>query len=89
MSSKSGDKSRFEDLFSAARDKKAITNDEVPNKPTRLSKSKDPNYVRTTLYLPKKLHQQLKTAAIRDERDMSGIVEELIACWLNANDLDV
>ena len=89
MSSKSGDKSRFEDLFSAARDKQDITSNDVPINPTRLSKSKDPNYVRTTLYFPKKLHQQLKTAAIRDERDMSGIVEELIANWLNSKHLDV
>ena len=33
---------------------------------------------RATIYLPKKLHKQIKTAAIVEEREMSDIVAEAI-----------
>jgi hypothetical protein len=47
------------------------------------SKSSDTNYIRTTFYLPKNLHKRLKIKAAQDDRDMSGIVEELLAHWLD------
>jgi hypothetical protein len=39
-----------------------------------------------TVYLPKRLHQQLKAAAIQEDREMSAIVEELIDTWLKSRE---
>lgn len=47
-----------------------------------LSKSKDPDYQRTTVYLPKALHRKLRAAAIADDREMSDVIEELVQQWL-------
>jgi hypothetical protein len=38
--------------------------------------------VRTTVYLPKRLHKQLKVAAADEEREMSEILEGLVEQWL-------
>ncbi|MBW4561556.1 MAG: CopG family transcriptional regulator [Mojavia pulchra JT2-VF2] len=75
--------SRFDDLIDAARsrqhrDKPQPTED----KPASLSKSTDPDYTRTTIYLPKQLHRQLKAAAASQERQMSDIMTELVEQWL-------
>ncbi|MEG4058290.1 MULTISPECIES: CopG family transcriptional regulator [unclassified Microcoleus] len=47
-----------------------------------LSKSKDPNFVRTTVYLPKLLHRQLKSAAAQSGQEMSELVEKSVAQYL-------
>ncbi|MEG5175863.1 CopG family transcriptional regulator [Microcoleus sp. B3-D7] len=47
-----------------------------------LSKSKDPNFVRTTIYLPKLLHRQLKSAAAQSGQEMSELVEKSVAQYL-------
>ncbi len=77
--------SRFDELIDAARSRqnrdKSIDLDE--EKVTFKSKSTDPNYVRTTVYLPKKLHRSLKLAAAADERQMSDIMTELVEKWLS------
>jgi hypothetical protein len=56
----------------------------VPGKAT-LAKSKDPNFRPSTLYLRKKTlaecEYRLKTTD--DPRDMSELVEELMAGWLS------
>lgn len=77
--------SRFDELIDAARsrqkrDKPQELNEE---KVTFKSKSTDPDYVRTTVYLPKKLHRRLKSAAAADERQMSDIMTELVEKWLS------
>lgn len=77
--------SRFDELIDAARsrqkrDKPQELNEE---KVTFKSKSTDPDYVRTTVYLPKKLHRKLKLAAAADERQMSDIMTELVEKWLS------
>ena len=79
--------SRFDDLFSAARSKTQETSLE-PTKPspTKTSKSRDPDYVRTTIYLPKRLHQQLKVAAVQGDKDMSEIIEGLVDAWVQAEE---
>jgi hypothetical protein len=75
--------SRFDDLIDAARSRQLRDKlQPVDEKPTSCSKSTDPDYTRTTLYLPKKLHRQLKAAAVAQERQMSDIVTELIEQWL-------
>jgi hypothetical protein len=88
MTKKAQDKSRFDDLFSAARERPSTDPPPEPtqSQPTRKSKSTDPNYMRTTVYLPKQLHQQLKAQAVQEEREMSGIVEELLATWLQSKE---
>ena len=79
--------SRFDDLFKSAKkqdspEKKAPSNKtEQPSK--KLSKSKDPNYVRTTVYLPQELHRQLKAIAATEGEEMSEIVEQLLKAWMS------
>ena len=48
---------------------------------TSKSKSTNPDYIRTTFYLPKKIHKQLKAIALEVETEMSSIVEDLLADW--------
>lgn len=84
------DGSRFDSLFSVVRsqDSEPIASEAtegVTRKPSKQQgKSADPNYARTTIYLPKQLHKQLKSAAMDEERDMSDIVAELVGDWLKA-----
>jgi hypothetical protein len=53
--------SRFDDLLKA---KKLKPGEPELSSSVALSKSKDPNFVRTTVYLPKLLHRQLKSALL-------------------------
>ena len=85
--------SRFDNLFGAARSGKAVDTSESSDTQTsnatehldiQTSKSKDPNYQRTTIYLPKAMHRRLKSAAANEDKEMSAIVEELLEQWLNA-----
>lgn len=52
------------------------------NVQTSKAKSANPDYTRTTIYLPKSMHKKLKAIAVEEEREMSQIVEELIEAWL-------
>ena len=49
------------------------------------AKSKDENYQRATMYLPKALHKRLKSVAVDMELEMSDIAERAIAEWLDIN----
>lgn len=49
---------------------------------SKIAKSANPDYMRTTVYLPKKMHKKLKAIALEEEKEMSSIVEELISAWL-------
>ena len=51
---------------------------------SKKAKSANPDYTRTTMYLPKKMHKQLKAIALDEEKEMSSIVEELIEIWINS-----
>ena len=77
--------SRFDELFDAARSRQQRdkSQDLKDEKVTFKSKSTDPDYVRTTVYLPKKLHKELKLTAAIDERQMSDIMTELVEKWLS------
>jgi hypothetical protein len=81
MSKKKDSGSRFDALFGAAKPKEP-TPAPAEHKPAKKSKSTDPNYVRTTVYLPKRLHKQLKAAAADEEQEMSEILEGLVEQWL-------
>lgn len=87
--------SRFDALFGAAKLPKPAGQDAPDseqgedNRPdlnsldSALSKSKDPNYQRTTIYLPKAMHRKLKAASAEEGREMSNVIEELIQQWLD------
>jgi predicted DNA-binding protein len=75
--------SRFDDLIDAARSRQQRDKlQPVEEKPSSRSKSTSADYTRTTIYLPKQLHRQLKAAAASQDRQMSDIVTELIEQWL-------
>ena len=78
------DSSRFDQLFNAARKSSEPSEGKTLAKSTRKSKSSDPDYIRTTVYLPKSLHKKLKSVAIEEEQDMSSIVESLVREWLDS-----
>ena len=63
----------------------SISTSKNPNTQTsKKAKSVNPDYTRTTVYLPKKMHKKLKAIALDEEKEMSSIVEELIEGWLNS-----
>lgn len=71
--------SRFDDLLKA---KKLKPGEPLLSPSIALSKSKDPNFVRTTVYLPKQLHRQLKSAAAQSGQEMSELVEKSVVQYL-------
>jgi hypothetical protein len=73
-------------LFGAARQKEPL--DPTDSKPTKKSKSTDPDYVRTTVYLPKVLHRSLKAAAAASGKEMSEVFEQLVEQWLKKRKVD-
>jgi ABC-type iron transport system FetAB ATPase subunit len=83
------DGSRFDDLFGAVSRSRADDTPPLPAQEKKRAKGSNPDYVRTTIYLPKQLHRQLKAAALDEEQEMSEIIEELIHQWLESRNLDV
>ncbi|MDJ0677798.1 MAG: CopG family transcriptional regulator [Calothrix sp. MO_167.B42] len=78
---------RFDELIDAARSRQNRDELQVDSeKSSRKTKSTDPNYVRTTFYLPKSVHRRLKAVAVSQERQMSDIVTELLEQWLSNTD---
>jgi len=83
--------SRFDQLIGTVGKKKGSEASEQPEPtappnpaPTSTSKAKgkDPNYQRTTFYIPKDIHREFKMAALEDGVEMSDVVEDLISQWL-------
>ncbi|BAZ39529.1 helix-turn-helix protein, CopG [Calothrix sp. NIES-4101] len=75
--------SRFDDLIDAARSRQQ--RDDLPSVESKVdvkSKSTDPNYIRTTVYLPKQLHKRMKAAALLQDKQMSDVIAELVEQWL-------
>jgi hypothetical protein len=90
---KKDERSRFDGLFGAVKKTQApeyldvetsehfsAQTSESLSAPT--PKSKDPDYQRTTVYLPKSLHRKLRAAEIAEDREMSDVIEELVTQWL-------
>lgn len=52
----------------------------------RQGKSSDPEYQKTTVYLPKQLHRDVKIACLQADPplDMSDVIEQKLADWLTA-----
>ena len=91
MNKKNG--SRFDTLFSeAGASQTDLSPSEaekvfVPRSKTSSSKqttkSTDPDYTRTTIYLPKEMHRQIKVAAIVEEREMSDLIAEAVSQYFS------
>jgi hypothetical protein len=60
------------------------TSKSLDTQTSKKAKSVNPDYTRTTVYLPKKMHKKLKAIALDEEREMSSILEELIETWLSS-----
>jgi hypothetical protein len=75
--------SRFDELIDVARNRVERDKAEViQDKAARVTKSTDPEFTRTTIYLPKHLHRQLKVFSASLDKQMSDVVIELIEEWL-------
>jgi hypothetical protein len=82
--------SRFDQLIGTVGKKKTPDSPEVeepspqtkPPTSSSKAKGKNPNYQRTTFYIPKDIHREFKMAALEDSVEMSDIVEDLISQWL-------
>jgi ribosomal protein L1 len=76
--------SRFDDLIDAVRHRQQ--RDDLPSVEDKVdvkSKSTDPNYIRTTVYLPKQLHKRMKATALSQDKQMSDVIAELVEQWLS------
>jgi hypothetical protein len=73
--------SRFDDLLKAKKLKPGEP-DLEPAPTAALPKSKDPNFVRATVYLPKQMHRDLKSAAAQSGEEISELVEKSVAQYL-------
>jgi hypothetical protein len=73
--------SRFDDLLKAKKLKPGEP-DLKPAPTAALAKSKDPNFVRATVYLPKQMHRDLKSAAAQSGEEISELVEKSVAQYL-------
>ena len=53
-------------------------------------KSADPDYQKTTVYLKKQLHRNVKIACLKasPQLDMSDVVAQQLADWLKTQDID-
>jgi hypothetical protein len=58
--------------------------DEKDVKP--LAKSADPAYTKFTIYIKKSTHLGVKTRLVSKEKELSDLVEELLAVWLKENE---
>jgi hypothetical protein len=83
---KKKDSSQFDDLFEAV---KGRAEEILQPTEKKQAKGNNPDYVRTTFYLPKQLHRQLKAAALDEEKEMSEIVQELVDQWLKSRNSDL
>ena len=55
-------------------------------RPSRQGKSSNPGYQKTTVYLPKQLHRDVRIACLQADPplDMSDVIEQKLADWLMA-----
>ncbi len=83
QTSKTRKKSASQSDVETSKQSNVSTSKQPDIQPAKKAKSVNPDYTRTTVYLPKKMHKQLKAIALDEEREMSSIVEELIDTWLS------
>lgn len=97
MSKKAG--SRFDGLFGSVRkpepdspnhpDAQASKHLDIQTSESQKAKSKDPDYIRTTVYLPKSLHKRLKNFAIDQDSEMSEVMIQSVEAYLVSKHSDV
>jgi|HubBroStandDraft_1064217.scaffolds.fasta_scaffold996878_1 hypothetical protein len=51
----------------------------------RLAKRADPEFMKFTTYIRKTTHRGVKTRLVSKEKELSDLVEELLASWLKDN----
>jgi hypothetical protein len=51
-----------------------------------LAKSSDPAYMKFTTYIRKSTHLAVKTRLVSKKKELSDLVEELLANWLKENE---
>ena len=78
---KANQTSRFDDLFQTTYQEHQVCAEQQPDQ-SKQSKSTNPEYKRTTIYLRKTLHRKLKATAAEQEREMSEIIEEMVENYL-------
>lgn len=75
-------KNRFDGLIKAATQR---VEEEPPRADVAVpakAKSKDPNYLRTTVYLPRTLHQRVKLAALQEGMEISDMAAIALEAYL-------
>lgn len=50
-----------------------------------VAKSRDPGFVKFTTYIRRQTHLEAKTLALRQGRELSEIVEDLLASWVRGH----
>lgn len=60
-----------------------VQTSKTKNNSTSKAKSSSAQYVRTTVYLTKRLHRRLKMGSLEHGLEMSDIAEQAIAQWLD------
>lgn len=53
-----------------------------PRKSIKIAKSKDPTYMKASVYLRKSTHRALWEHLVRDNRELSDLIEDLAQKWL-------
>jgi hypothetical protein len=77
-------KGKFDNLLKA-RDRNDAPGREERKERTRaanVGKRSDTDYKQVSAYIRKDTHQQVKIALLREEREFSELVEELLSGWL-------
>jgi len=57
-----------------------------PDNSRPLAKGADPDYMKFTKYIRKSTHVGVKTRLVSKKKELSDLVEELLAVWLKEND---
>jgi hypothetical protein len=56
----------------------------VPARSAKLAKSKDPAYMKASVYLRKSTHRAIWEHLVREDRELSDLIEDLAQKWLDS-----
>lgn len=74
-------KSKFSGLAGSLRARKGAPSE--ASAPKKMGKSKDKdNYTSTTVYLLKPVHEDVQVALVKQKKELSQLVEDLLVEWL-------
>jgi hypothetical protein len=80
------EKNRFAGFENFVQAESTVSESTIAKERSAPAKSKDPNFKKTTLYLSKATHLQLRTHTLSTEQDMSELVEELLVDYFKRLD---